>query len=78
MIIDGTTLIKLLLFECEILSDVFLFVVLIPTLFTVFAYKMQQIPQYVVFNHKQVKKIHFKKNSKKNANFVLISLSKIT
>ncbi|VIO94856.1 MGC26979 protein, putative [Brugia malayi] len=53
MIIDGATLIKLILFECEILSDVFLFVILTPTLFTVFAYKMQQIPQYVIFNSKQ-------------------------
>uniref|UniRef100_A0A0R3RLE1 Meckelin n=1 Tax=Elaeophora elaphi TaxID=1147741 RepID=A0A0R3RLE1_9BILA len=47
MIIDSATLIKLLFFECEILSDVFLFVVLIPTLFTIFAYKMQQTPYYV-------------------------------
>lgn len=54
MIIDCTTLIKLIFFEVEILSDIFLFVALIPTLFTVLAYKLQQIPQYVVFDRKQV------------------------
>lgn len=54
MIIDGATLIKLIFFEFEILSDVFLFVVLIPIVFTTFAYKMQQVPQYIVFSGKQV------------------------
>ncbi|KAL3995461.1 Meckelin (Transmembrane protein 67) family protein [Acanthocheilonema viteae] len=53
MIIDSATLIKLVFFEFEILSDVFFFVVLIPTLFVIFAYKMQQIPQYVVFDSQQ-------------------------
>ncbi|CAG9536684.1 unnamed protein product [Cercopithifilaria johnstoni] len=55
MIIDSATLIKLIFFELEILSDIFIFVTLIPTIFTIFAYKMQQIPQYAVFSHKQEK-----------------------
>ncbi|MCP9263861.1 Meckelin [Dirofilaria immitis] len=51
--IDSATFIKLILFECEILSDIFLFTIFIPTFFIIFAYKIQQIPQHVIFNSQQ-------------------------
>lgn len=53
-IIDGVTIVKLILFECDILSDVFLATVLASAIFVTYTYKGQQLPYYSVFNDKQV------------------------
>ncbi|VDM99702.1 unnamed protein product [Thelazia callipaeda] len=50
--IDGSIIIKFILFECEILSDIFLFTVLISVIFFTYSYKIQRVPNYIIFSDK--------------------------
>lgn len=54
MMVDGITIIKLVLFECELLGDVLLIVITLLSAYLLFAYKSQKLPFYVILNDDQV------------------------
>lgn len=52
--LDAATLIKLVLYECEVISNIFLLVMGCMAVWIVFAYKLQKHMVYVLLSYDQV------------------------